>query len=91
MATDHIGQLSSKLLYDWRQSSKNDVQDTRVEWEHLGEGASGGLTEWLGRACPMVVEHTRSGIRNEFKSQFCQVPAMSSWASYFFKISISHL
>lgn len=38
----------------------NGVQDTKVEWECLREGAPGVLTKWLGgrEACPMVVEHT---------------------------------
>ena len=39
------------------------MQDTKVEWGYLGKGATGVMTMWLGRACPMVIKHVHPGMR----------------------------
>ena len=69
------------------------MQDTKVEWGYLGKGATGVMTMWLGRACPMVIKHVHPGMRQIW----VQIPSSTKFQLYnpmlvnFSKIDVSHL
>ena len=54
------------------------MQDTKVEWGYLGKGATGVMTMWLGRACPMVIKHVHPGMRQIW----VQIPSSTKFQLY---------